>query len=300
MRGASRNIINLKNKELTMKRLYLLLAAACALAACNSESGISVSNPDDSDSVVVRMDFQPYDITIEPMTRAQAVSDFCSRLDIWVTDGSTTTDIHQASTDTGFGSAELTLNKHKTYTLYCTGHKADGPATLTNGIIAWPDDKVTHSFFYTTQFSPASTSSLECVMNRIVAQFRLEIADVVPDDVAKFTYSIPQTYNRFNVSGAGANQVDRTGTINLTSRNQDGTATINIYIIPTSATAQDEVDITVQALTSADVLVQQQSFGDVPIHAGYRTIFHGNFFTDKQFSVDFQALDWQELDTVSF
>ena len=294
-------IINLKTKELTMKRFFLFVAAVCTLVACKSESDNFVSNPDDSDSVVVRLDFQPYDITIEPMTRAaQPVSDYCTRLDIWLTDGSTTTEIHQVSTDNGFGSAELTLNKHKTYTLYCTGHKADGPATLTGGIISWPFDKVSHSFFYTTQFSPANTSELECVMQRIVAMFRLEITDVVPNEVAKFAYTIPQTYNRFNVDGSGANQVDRTGVINLTSRNQDGGAALNIYIIPTSATAQDEVDITVQALTSADALVQQQSFGDVPIHAGYRTIFHGNFFTDKQFSMDFLAMDWQELTTVSF
>ena len=42
-----------------------------------------------------------------------------------------------------------TLDKRNTYTLYVTGHKADGEATISDGIISFPDDKVKDTFLYT-------------------------------------------------------------------------------------------------------------------------------------------------------
>ena len=283
-----------------MKKFTLFAAIAVLFAACSS-SEMDVEAPSiDSDSTTVTFSFNPYDITIEPMTRASSVADYITRLDIWLSDGTNTQAYNQVSSETGFATLELTLNKTKTYTLYVMGHRCSEPSTLSEGVISFPDDKVTQAFWYATTFTPATTTTLECTLNRIVAQFRLEITDVVPDDVTKFSYEIPQTYNRWSVTSGAVNKVDRTGTINLNSRNQDGSATINVYIIPQTLTNEEQIDITFSALTANDAVKKSWSFGDVPVRANYRTTYRGAFFTDQPVSITLEAMDWSTFDTITF
>ena len=279
-----------------MKKLMFCALAAALLSACekDAQSG-EVYNKE-----TVTLTFSPY--TIAPMTRAAtSIADYCTHLDVWISDDEDNViDIHQSTADADFGSVSVALDRTKTYTLTAVAHKCADAATLDDGVISFPDDKITHSMVYTTTFSPATSTSLSCEMHRIVGQLRLEITDVVPDDVAKFTYSIDGTHSEWNIEGYAANDFDRTGTINLTSRNNDGSATLNIFVMPSDITTTDEITITVQALTSDDDIVEQKTFTDVPIKAGYRTTYHGEFFTTEQMAMFFVAEDWTNFDTVNF
>ena len=279
-----------------MKRFIIMIGALLAIAAC-SEPLTPI------EEVEMTLNFSPY--TIEPMTKAvgslTATGVDMKQLDVWIVEGENVTEFHQASTDAGFGSVTASLNKTKTYTLYAVAHKCTSAATLSNGIIAFPDDKVTLAMFYSTTFSPATTTSLSCVMTRIVGQFRMETTDAIPSDVKKFNYSIASTYNRWNVNGTGANQVDRTGTINISTLNNDGSATVNVYIIPSNLTDQATFDITVSGMTANDVVVETKTFNDVTIKAGYRTIYRGAFFTTESVTSSFTVeSDWSTFNTISF
>lgn len=277
-----------------MKKNIILLIAAIVLTACSENEEQSVTN------TMVNLTFTPYEMT--GITRATtSISTYCTHLDIWLTEGTETQSYHQTSDDVQFGSISLSLNRLKTYTLIAVAHKCASDATLTDGIIAFPDDKVTHSMVYTTTFTPSTTTTINCVMQRIVGWFRLEIADAVPSDVTKIVYTIPSTYNRWNVtSSAAANQLDRTGTINLTSVNSDGTANINLYVMPSSLTATDHYDITISAQTSTDEVIEEKAFASVPIRADYKTTYHGQFFTTETMTMTFTANDWQTFETTEF
>jgi hypothetical protein len=194
------------------------------LTACSSDNmeelGV-MSEPTD-----VQMTFSPY--TMEAMTRtAVSIADVVTKLDVWIYEsGSEVTAIHQAASDAGFGSLTVTLDKTKTYTLYAVGHKADG-ATLSDGVISFTDDKVTHSMFYTTTFSPATITSLSCLMTRIVADFRLEITDDIPTSAVKSRFTIASVFDRWNVTTGATHGINRVSTINCV-----GTSAIfNIYDI---------------------------------------------------------------------
>ena len=244
----------------------------------------------------VTLTFSPYEVSaMAPvMTRtATSIASVVTHLDVWITDGTTTTDLHQTTATDGFGSLSVTLNKTKTYTLYAIGHRADG-ATLSDGVIAFTDDKVTHSMFYTTTFSPATTTSLSCLMTRIVADFRLEITDDIPAECKSLRFTISDVFDRWNVTTGGTHSLDRVSTISY-----GGTSAIfNVYAIVTDA--QTTHDILVEALDENDDVVQSRTFAAVPLRNGYKTNYRGTFFIDTPTSASFTINDWNEYDTVDF
>lgn len=180
------------------KFVFFMLAAIMA-AGCSSSEEETVLNGSAVETSVL-LTFSPYDV--DAMTRtATSISNYCSHLDVWITDGESTTAVHQSSSDSDFGSLSVALDKTKTYTLYSVAHKCASDATLTDGVITFPDDKVTHSMFYTTTFSPATTTSLSCEMQRIVAMFRMETTAALPTSTRPRWRESP---SRRKVSGASA------------------------------------------------------------------------------------------------
>jgi len=289
-----------------MKFYALAVMALAALTACTNDGAGEVLN---NETAEVRMTFSPYDV--EPMTRANnasgltradgvtraAVADYATRLDVWIYDGNTEVQaVHQESTDEDFASLSVRLEKSKTYTVYAVAHKAAGVATLSDGVVSWPDDKVTHSFFYSQTFSPATTTTLSCLMERMVGNFRLEITDAVPADVVRLTIDMGESPTRWDVGGFGVNAVSRVSSIPLTA---GSTPTASVFIIADGDEAES-YDITVTAYDGEDAVVQQRVFEDVPIRAGYRSTYRGAFFTSGVVTMTFTTNDWMDYETVDF
>ena len=274
-----------------MKKCVFFMLAAMVLTACSSDNGEEpVMNQ--GETAEVTLTFSPYEM--EAMTRAAtSVASVVTHLDVWLINGDNVIALQQTSSDAGFGTITATLDKTKTYTLYAVGHKADG-ATLSDGVISFTDDKVTHSLWYTTTFSPATTTNLSCLMTRIVADFRLEITDDIPTSAVKFRFTIASVFDRWNVTTGATHDIDRVSTINY-----GGTSAIfNVYAIVTDASTTHE--ITVTALDENDQEVQTRTFVDVPLRNGYKTNYRGTFFIDTPMSMTFTVNDWNEYDVVDF
>ena len=276
-----------------MKKSVFFAAVACVLAACSQdESDVFNGSPVENQKEVT-LTFSPYQM--EAMTRTPvSISTIVTHLDVWLIEGSNVIDLHQTSSDSGFGSLSVTLDKTKTYTLYAIGHKCTGNATLEDGVISFPDDKVTHSMYYTTTFTPATTTNMSCLMNRIVSDFRLEVTDDVPAECKSFRFTMNGIFDRWNVSTGGAHQLDRVSTISY-----GGTSAIfNIYAIVTDA--QTTHDIMVEALDENEEVIQSRIFQDVPLRNGYKTNYRGTFFIDAAFTSSFTINDWNEYETFVF
>ena len=278
-----------------MKKLWIIaLSALMMLTACSSDQEESVLNgsPVENETEVT-LTFSPYEM--EAMTRAAtSIADVVTHLDVWLYESGTEfASVHQTTADAAFGSITITLDKTKTYTLYAIGHKADG-ATLSDGVISFTDDKVTHAMYYSTTFSPSTTTSLSCLMNRIVADFRLDITDEIPTSAVKFRFTITDIYDRWNVSTGGTHELDRTSVVAY-----NGTSAIfNVYAIVTDA--QTTHDITVEALNADEAVIQTRTFADVPLRNGYKTNYRGTFFIDTPMTMSFTVNDWNEYETVDF
>ena len=274
-----------------MKKCVFFALAAMVLTACSSDNGEEPRVKSEEFTEVV-LTFSPYEQTA--MTRsATSVATVVTHLDVWITDGTTTTDLHQTSGDAEFGSLSVTLDKTKTYTLYAVGHRADG-ATLSDGVISFTDDKVTHSMFYTTTFSPATTTELSCLMQRIVADFRLEITDDIPAACKSFRFTVNGIFDRWNVATGGTHSLDRVSIISYNG----SSSVFNVYAITTDT--QTTHDITVTALDENDQEVQTRTFTNVPLRNGYKTTYRGTFFIDTPVTSGFTVDDWNEYETVDF
>ena len=275
-----------------MKKLLFLATICAAFCACANDASEVM---EDEETELVTLTFSPYEQSAMARTTraATSIASVVNHLDVWITDGTTTTDLHQTSTDAGFGTVSMTLDKTKTYTLYAMGHKADG-ATLTDGVISFTDDKVTHSMYYTTTFSPATTTSLSCLMQRIVADFRLEITDDIPTECKSLRFTISDVFDRWNVTTGGTHSLNRVSTISY-----GGTSAIfNVYAIVTDA--QTTHDILVEALDANGDVLQSRTFAAVPLRNGYKTNYKGTFFIDTPMSMNFIVDDWNEYDEVTF
>ena len=267
-----------------MKKLLIALAAVALFAACSKsdepESTVNIHvTPPHGDTTVTITFARMFDVS--PMTRAD-VSDVSTRLDVWIVEGENLVEVHQSSSDAGFGTITTTLDKTKTYTLYAVSHKCESAATLSNGVISFPDDKVKDTFWCTSTFSPATTTSVSCEMNRIVAMFRIETIDQVPDEVKKMRITQKDVFDRWSVS-----------TINITSTAQDGTIALSVYSIVTDS--QTSHDVIVEALDADDNIIQTQTLADVPLRNGFKTVCRGTFFTSSNVTMSFTAAsDWGE------
>ena len=275
-----------------MKKI-LLLAAAAMLVGCITDP--NVINPQDQEDVNIF--FAPARSPQQTMD-AQSIAEICTRLDVWFICEGETIDVHQASTDAGFGTVILSLNKTKTYTMYAVAHKATGAATLADNIISFPDDKVTHTLYATSTFSPASTTTINAEMQRIVAQFRFATTDAVPDDVTKMRFTIGSVFDRWNVTTGGTHQLDRVVTFDNFSRANDGTASFIVYAIVTNAETQH--DVTVEALGTNDAVIESRTFEDVSLRNGYKTSYSGTFFVTTPMQISFTVADWNTFDVVNF
>ena len=284
----------------------MVISMLLCVTACSPVSDIPVSTSEltarmegeKTDTLVTISFAPPFDMA--PMTRA-AISEAASRLDVWVYDDDTeVAAVHQSSSSVDFGSVSLSLNKLKTYTLYAIAHKATDACTLTDGIIAWPDDKPKESFFYSTTFSPATTTSINAEMNRICGKFTLLTTDAVPDEVDHFRFVIADTGIRYNaVTGEPDDLTDRVVDFASVSRKNDGTCSLAFQILSTS----DDVTnftITATAYNASNEVVEQKTFNDVPIRNNYRTTLTGCFFTTEGMTMTFTASDWQDFDEINF
>ena len=291
-----------------MKKVFFLaLAISGAVTSCAPSDEPAIANvsvdvkfPSSDTDTLVTISFVNPTFSMEPMssrTRA-ALSTVSTKLDLWLDDGNDVIAVNQTSSDVEFGSVSLTLNKLKTYTLYAIAHKCDAAATLADGVISFPDDKVKDTFWYTTTFSPATATTVNCVMSRIVSMFRIETTDAVPTDVKKIRITQRNVFDRWNVSTGATHNLDRISTINVTSTAADGTVALSAYAIVSDT--ETTHDIIVEALDESDGVIQSRTFADVPLRNGYKTVYRGAFFTDADMSLSFTTSDWSEYDTTNF
>ena len=265
-----------------------MAALAAMFVACQNDAS---ENSNNDEMVEVTLGFSGFSMEQESMTRSLSpVTDVCTHLDIWISDGETTTAYHQATGDDGFGSLSVTLSLAKTYTLYAVAHKANGAATLTDGVISFPEDKVTHSFFVSNEFTPTKNMSLNLTMNRIVSMFQFVTTDEVPDWCKTMRFTLNNVYDQWNVSTGGTHQLNRVSTFQNFTKQNDGTVIFNIYAIVANTSTNH--DILIEGLNEDGDVLEYHTLKDVPLRNGYKTVATGAFFTDAASSFSFKAEDW--------
>lgn len=278
-----------------MKKFYLLLLAATMLAACNKPE------PQEADGTVT-ITFQPYQV--EPMKGERAttaLADNVNHLDVWICQGGDTIAVHQTTSDADFGTVSVMLDRTKTYTLHAVGHKANGAAVISDEIIRFPEEKVTHSMYASATFSPANTTSLSCSMNRIVGMFKLIVQDEIPDNVDHFRFAITtETGTRWSTADNEAvHYMVRESIPSSMNPNSQGYVIFNTYIMADNLVDLKYVNITAQGVAANGSVVKERQFDNVPVKDGWVATYQGQFFTDSWLIITFDVDGWEEFEPVN-
>lgn len=282
-------------------------AAVAVFTSCSADGGGTDRVPEyraAGDTVVTlsfnQMTMESMDARARSLTRGSLTEASMARLDVWISDGTAAQEFHQAKTDDGFGTVTATLNKTKTYTLYAIAHKATAACTLSEGVVSFPEDSPKESCWYSTSFTPATASSLNCAMQRITGKFTLSTTDAVPEAATKMRFVIKSTATRYSVSAGPTNVIDRTvDYTSITRKPADNTANFNMNILAASDDATN-FEIVVTAYDADDNILQTRTFVDVPIRNGYVTRYAGTFFIDSGMTMSFTASDWVEYDETTY
>ena len=271
------------------------MAATTTIAACTREANTSENQ--DEDTIFVTLSFTPY--KVEPFTKAAVgIAQTSKLLDVFIYyDGEEVTAIHQNKdvAEEGFGTVFASLDKTKTYTIYAVSHKGNGAATLEDGVLSWPDNKITDIFFYTGEFTPSYATSMSCSMTRIVGMFKFKMLDAQPENLEKVQFTVASTGLGYDVANGPVNPGEKVTLISNPSAGNDGSTTFNVYCL--AGDDIETIDITITALDADDQVIEEKSFDDVPIQAGYITTFKGTFFVTTQMTYGFTANnEWNFFD----
>ena len=303
----------MKSVKASVLCLLALTAVVCNISCSKpddpgkDETLLIIKHPIEAKDTAITFNFGTnFETCIEPFnSRTRAASSLSdvitiNRIDMWLTNGENVIEVHQTSSDADYGSPSVTIDKQKTYQLIVVAHKGTAPADLSDGIISFPDEKLTDTFFYSDSFNASSETSI--TLQRIVGMFKLWITDEMPASDTRLTFAISGTGNRWNTSESiSCNQTDRTVTFDSPSQSSDGSTKLNLYILPSSLTNESTATIHCQAFASDGTPITEYAFADVPIRANHVTTYKGVFFKEQAFSLSMTAdKTWKEYDTIDF
>lgn len=296
-----------------------MLFAGLVIAGCSTqepevsipedpENGGMNVNPDwDKDSITISFTralethIEPFDDSVNARTRGD-ISSSANRLDVWLIQGTDTTEVHQTSEDADFGKVTLTVNKQKEYTLKAVGHKCSAESVMKAGVVSFPAGEIKHTIYGQHTFKPDTLSgTIDMEMTRIVGMFKIDITDSIPSKVQTMQFKIKNSPQKFNTADStGTSKADRTAVFQNLSRRTDGGAAFTIYVLPDDLKAKHNYDIEVKALKQNGDVVEERIFDSVDIRANYKTQYSGQLFVTKGATFTFSIGDWNEYTPVNF
>ena len=280
-----------------MKRISLLLmslmATALLLTSCEKASFDETSTPVKTQPEENRDDLITLTFTVTQIesaafantnehSRAAAVGDVCSRVNLalYKPDGERVKMINQKSDDANFGQISFTVAAG-TYRLVVLAHSCDGNATTTAlNKITFPNNKVTDTFYYSTEFSATSDLSQQLVLRRITAMVRLVVKDAIPENVKRMKFYYTGGSSTLDgATGLGCVNSKQTEYRDVSAAERNGGATFEVYTMPHDVSGQ--LKLTVSALDAADNVVKELVLDEVPVTVNTISEYTGSLFTSN-------------------
>ena len=275
----------MKEKLINVALLVTVLFASC-VNSVNESNEAKYGN--------LRINFS-YEESRVPMTKSGIdLLTLAKSLTLFVVggDGQVVQTINQNTTQTGYGTIELTL-PYGSYSLVGVAHNGE-QASYSDGVITYANDKVTDSFIgkldVTINQNAPSTTTIE--LERKVAKLTVKMKDEVPSHAKEVIITIDGYSSGYNVNQAnGTVAKTLTRTYDITEHIGETDLSISIYTYLPSSSHKTNVDYTIK--DKSDAVIFNQQISNVSLVECTQTIISGNFFTDQnRFSVSLSG-DWK-------
>lgn len=277
-----------------MKKVLLMALAVGLLTACSQVSDEVEMNGSKDVQFNLEGDFT-FEIT--PFTRSLE-ADGKSMTDVWIFDyvgGSLVQQIHQVSTDDGFGSPTLTLSPG-THHLYCATSRGNTPVVDNNAAtITFTRPSDTFWKDYEITVSPSTPASVSVACDRIVSKLKIVVTDAVPEGAATFNVTPHTWYYGFNyTTGAPvATQTDAVSTISIPS-SVIGQTDTSISIFTFSATTAWNSNVDVNSKNGNGDVLGNASVANVPFERNRITVVSGVLYADVLVAGLTLNTDWED------
>lgn len=192
----------------------------------------------------------------------------------------------QTEGDDGFGTLVMKLDSG-TYHAIVLAHNCGKNITLADNRekVVMPNDtetgsyrKVTDTFWCNRLFVVGDDNrSFELELERIVAKFRLEIHDAMPEKVKTMRFYYTGGSSTLNAEkGVGIAKSEQTVNIPVTEDMVGKATAFEVYTFPRAGS--ESLKMTVSALDAKDNTLYRKEWSHVPIAANEVTTYGGSFF----------------------
>ena len=264
-----------------MKHICTLFAACLLLfAAC--EKPLVLADSDDDATVhnlfisVGGFNVMPFDVT-----RVSAdLKAHCTRLNFVVyQNGKKVQGVNQVASQVDFGQVALAVDEGQ-YDVLVLAHSANGnPAVSDPEKIQFTnDDGFTDTFFCYDKVSVSGEgSTMEVVLDRCTAMFRLITTDNVPDNVARMRFYYTGGSGALDAkTGYGCVNSKQVTFFDISSDMHGKPLRLEAYTFPKSDSST--LKVLIQAYDSNNVILFERELSDVPIQMNRVTEYTGRFF----------------------
>ena len=166
--------------------MALLLLAACEKVSIDDLNKEDPEERNDGVKLTFRvMSFEQTRFNDPTTVTRAAVRDVCDKINLALYDmeNNRLKAVNQKADDENFGSLSLSIEPG-TYRVLILAHSCSGNATTTNiEKITFPDNKVTDTFYYCAEIEVDDQKTYDVELRRVVAMFKLVVADEIPSDV---------------------------------------------------------------------------------------------------------------------
>ena len=280
-----KNLFGLSLCGRIVANLLIGLVAVC-VTSCSRDDGddgeaamiIALEIPSDTipNHTTITFDFGGNAFSLQAMTRA-TLSEL-TMTDLWIFDymgEELKQTIHQASTDTGFGSPALSL-EYGEHTFYFVASRGSDPVVDTDAAtIVWSAVRDSFHGSLTLNVQPSSGSTQAVSLNRCVGRLRITAADVVPTGAAKMVVSPSSWYYGLNYkTGDAVSSASTPLYVNIPD-SYIGTTNLSASFYTISGASSWHVAVTVSLVASDESVVGSVAIADVPILRNHITSYAG-------------------------
>lgn len=285
-----KKVFNLSHRDKLVVNLLLGVIALSLLTmcmtSCSRDDGddgyaaldISMKIPSDTikNHATITFNFGGNAFSLHAMTRA-SLSEL-TMTDLWIIDymgEELKQTIHQASTDTGFGTPTLSL-EYGAHSFYFVASRGSEPVVDTDAMtITWGSVRDTFHGSLSLDVQPNSGSSQSVSLSRCVGRLRVSATDVVPDGAAKLVVSPSLWYYGLNYK---TGEVVSNGATPLFVNIPDsyiGTSNLVASFYTISGASSWQTDITVALVATDESTIGSVTISGVTLQRNHVTSYAG-------------------------
>lgn len=268
-----------------MKKLLILAAAACTLAACEKPSidDATPTHPIEGKkfTFTLKGDFSD---EWKPVTRGYLQADGKDLTDVWVLDyqdGALVQQLHQSdNTAADFGKPSMNLAYGEHHVYFVASRGTEPTLNTTDGTITWGSVRDTFWKDYEVTVVSTSNGNRAVTLDRVVTKLSLAFTDAISSDAATINFTPDTWYYGLNYKTGEptAATTSQTNIMTLPS-GYAGRTDVSVSYFSISPSTEWSTDVIVNSKDADGKIIGQGSMTSVPLKRNRVTEYSGPLFT---------------------